>query len=186
MPRPSAPKVLRPLRYQVAASLDGYIAGPKGEFDWIPMDPDFDFKALFARFDALVMGRKTWETVSAMHADGGAFGMPSYVVSTTLAAKPPKGVTVIGRDVAKEIAALKSAPPRQHGKELWLYGGGTLFASLLDAGLVDHVELAVLPVLLGKGIPFLSETKKRHTLKLEQQQLYQKTGTMLMTYAVEK
>jgi dihydrofolate reductase len=189
MPRPSAPKVLRPLRYQVAVSLDGFIAGPKGEFDWIPMDPDIDFAALFGRFDALVMGRKTWEAVTAMHGgggSGGAFGMETYVVSTKLAAKPPKGVTVIDHDVAKQIAALKSAKPSAPGKELWLHGGGQLFASLLDAGLVDTVELAVIPIVLGGGIPVVAATKKRHALKLKEQRVYPKTGTALMTYAVEK
>lgn len=188
MPRPSAPKILRPLRYQVAVSLDGFIADPKGEFDWIPMDPDIDFQALFARFDALVMGRKTWETVSTMYgaSSGGAFGMPTYVVSTTLAAKPLKGVTVIDRDITKQITALKAAKPSAPGKELWLHGGGQLFASLLDAGLVDTVELAVIPIVLGGGIPVVAATKKRHALKLVEQRVYPKTGTALMTYAVEK
>jgi len=181
-----AAKTLRPLRYQVAVSLDGYLAGPNGEFDWIPMDPDIDFKALFGRFDALVMGRKTWEAASAMHGGGGGgmFGLPTYVVSTKLAAKPPKGVTVIAKEVAKEIAALKAQKPAKPGKELWLYGGGQLFASLLDAGLVDFVELAVIPILLGSGIPLLAETTQRHALKLVEQRVYPKTGTALMTYAV--
>ena len=49
---------MRQLRYCVAARLDGYIAGPNGEYDWIPMDPDFDFSALYARYSAIVMGRK--------------------------------------------------------------------------------------------------------------------------------
>jgi hypothetical protein len=48
----------RRVRYQVAASLDGYVAGPKGEADWIPMDPDIDFSALFGQFDTLLMGRR--------------------------------------------------------------------------------------------------------------------------------
>ena len=50
------------IRYQVAASLDGYIAAPNGEHDWIVMDPDIDFGALFAQFDTFIMGRKTFET----------------------------------------------------------------------------------------------------------------------------
>ncbi len=50
---------MRRLRYQVATSLDGYIAGPNGDFDWIVTDPDIDFAALFAQFDTAVMGRKT-------------------------------------------------------------------------------------------------------------------------------
>ncbi|MEO5823497.1 MAG: dihydrofolate reductase family protein [Vicinamibacteraceae bacterium] len=56
---------MRRVRYQVAASLDGYIAGPSGEFDWIPMDPEIDFSALWAQYDTVIMGRKTFEAVYA-------------------------------------------------------------------------------------------------------------------------
>ena len=52
---------MRPICYHVAMSLDGYIAGPNGEFDWIVNDPDVDFVALFAQFDTLLMGRRTFE-----------------------------------------------------------------------------------------------------------------------------
>ena len=61
---------MRRLRYQVAASLDGFIAGPNGEFDWIVMDPDIDFAALFKEFDTAVMGRKTHEVVKAQGGEG--------------------------------------------------------------------------------------------------------------------
>ena len=177
----------RPLRYQVATSLDGYLAGPNGEFDWIPMDPDIDFAALFGRFDGLLMGRKTWETVAAMHGGGGsAFGLPTWVVSTTLTGRTPPGVTLIDRDVAAQVRALKELPPSAPGKELWLHGGGVLAASLLDAGLVDTIELAVIPIALGRGIPFLAGTRRRHALRLEAHRVYPKTGTTLLTYAVAK
>jgi|SRR5215469_4131045 len=53
------------LRYQVAMSLDGFIAGPNGEYEWIVMDPSIDFAALLKEFDTAVMGRKTYELVLA-------------------------------------------------------------------------------------------------------------------------
>ena len=61
---------MRKIVYSVAMSLDGYVAGPGGEADWITMDPEIDFMALFARFDTVLMGRKTYEQVKAM--GGGA------------------------------------------------------------------------------------------------------------------
>ena len=61
---------MRRVRYQVASSLDGYIAGPNGEADWITMDPDIDFAALFDQFDTLVMGRRTFEAMAAQAAAG--------------------------------------------------------------------------------------------------------------------
>ena len=52
---------MRRIRYAVATSLDGYIAGPKGEADWIIMDPEIDFRAIFAQFDTVLIGRRTFE-----------------------------------------------------------------------------------------------------------------------------
>ena len=171
----------RRLTYQVATSLDGFIAGPNGEFDWIAMDPDIDFAALFGRFDALLMGRRTFEAATSMHGSSGPmFGMTTYVVSTTLAASALRGVTLISSDVESRVRELKA----QQGKDIWLYGGGQLLASLLEAGLVDTIEPAIIPVLLGQGVPFLAPTKSRHTLRLQAHRIYPKTGTALLTYEV--
>ena len=142
---------MRRLRYQVAVSLDGFIAGPKGEYDWIVSDPSIDFGALFKEFDTAVMGRKTYEQMTAQGGDGGLTGIDVVVFSTTLAPKSTKGVRVTRDDPGEVVAALKAQP----GRDIWLFGGGVLFRSLLDAGLVDTVEVALIPVLLGSGIPLL-------------------------------
>jgi dihydrofolate reductase len=69
--------------YSVASSLDGCIAGPNDEFDWIVMDPEIDFGALFRRFDTVLMGRRSYEL--ARRQGGGAMpGLAAYVFSTTL------------------------------------------------------------------------------------------------------
>ncbi|HYC62183.1 MAG TPA: dihydrofolate reductase family protein [Thermoanaerobaculia bacterium] len=113
---------MRRIRYQVAMSLDGYIAGPNGEADWILMDPDIDFGAIFSRFDTLLMGRKTFE---ASGGGGGMFGgMRIVVVSRTLDASKHEGVTVIADDVASAVTALRNEP----GKDIWLFGAASSFA----------------------------------------------------------
>ncbi len=75
---------MRQLRYSVAASLDGYIAGPNGEYDWIVIDPEIDFAALTNSFDAMVMGRKSYEAVRRMGGGPATRSMPVYVLSRTL------------------------------------------------------------------------------------------------------
>jgi len=159
-------------------SLDGYIAGPHGEFDWIAPDPDVDFGALYKRFDAVLMGRKTWEV--ARRQDGGRMpGMQVFVLSRTLAQADCPGVTV-SDDPVSTIAALKATP----GKDIWLFGGGELFGSLLAHRLVDAVEVAIVPVLLGGGLPMLPAPAARAALRLTSQRVYEKTGTVALEYAV--
>jgi dihydrofolate reductase len=170
--------VARRVRYSVAASLDGYIAGPRGEFDWIPMDPDIDFPALFARFDTVLMGRASYD-VARQSGHETMPGFTTYVFSRTLGPRDCPGA-IVSATPAETVASLKQAP----GKDIWLYGGGQLFRELLAAGLVDGVEIAVLPVFLGGGIPVLPAPAPRATLSLVAQRTYQKSGTVLLDYEV--
>jgi dihydrofolate reductase len=175
---------MRRVRYAVAASLDGYIAGPQGEADWIVIDPEIDFGALFAQFDTLLVGRKTYAAAGGRAGGGGGMfpGVKVIVVSTTLSPRDHPGVTILSRDVKEAVAALRREP----GKDIWLFGGGELFRSLLDFGLVDTVEVAVIPVLLGGGIPLLPSPASRARLELTSHRVYAKTGTVSLEYAVRR
>ena len=169
----------RRLRYQVATSLDGYIAGPNGEFDWIVMDPDIDFASLFVQFDTAVMGRKTFTATLAQGGTGAMPGLDVVVFSRTLRPADYPAVSIVNSDPAESVRSLKARP----GKDIWLFGGGELFRTLLEAGIVDTVELAVVPVLLGKGVPMLPSSDSRTTLTLTRHHLYAKCGIMLLDYA---
>ena len=170
---------MRRLRYSVASSLDGFIAGPNGEFDWIPMDPDIDFGAMFARYDTLLMGRATYEASSSYPGGMSMWKhMRSIVCSTTLTSV--KDAELWSDNVADRIRALKSEP----GKDLWLFGGGQLFRTLLEAGVVDDVEVAVVPVLVGGGIPLRALPAPLTKLTLTEHKFYGKTGTVLLVYSV--
>jgi dihydrofolate reductase len=172
---------VRRLRYQVATSLDGYIAGPNGEFDWIAMDPDIDFAALFAQFDTAVMGRKTF--LATLRGGSGAMpGLDVVVFSRTLRSADYPAVSVVNSDPAESVRSLKAGS----GKDIWLFGGGGLFRTLLEAGLVDTVEPAVVPVLLGDGIPMLPSPAPRTKLSLIGHRLYPKSGIVLLEYAVSR
>jgi dihydrofolate reductase len=152
---------MKRLRYSVAMSLDGFIAGPHGEADWIEIDPTVDiaayFRTFYAQFDTAVMGRKSYEIFG-----GAVEGMETYVLSRTLPLGPRKGVTVVGDDGIERVRELRAGG----GKDIWLFGGGGLFGSLAAAGLVDAIEVAVMPVLLGSGIPVLSGDADRVKLRL--------------------
>src|SRR3954463_9593778 len=118
---------MRRVRYRVAASLDGYIAGPTGEIDWIVPDPSIDFRAVYAEFDTVLLGRRTYELTQQPGAPPWPAGWRIYVVSRTLSTEQPAGVTVVHATLEATVAALRA----EDGRDIWLFGGGALAASLL-------------------------------------------------------
>lgn len=169
---------MRQIHYCVAMSLDGYIAGPNDEYDWILMDPDIDFESYMGRFDTYVMGRKTFEIAGG----GPSSGNKTIVVSKTLKNGDYPDITIIRDDLENAIKELCKQP----GKNIWLFGGGKLFGSLLDLGLVDVVDVSIIPILLGSGVPFLQPGSERARLRLLKSRVYEKTGTVALEYAVDR
>jgi dihydrofolate reductase len=169
---------MRRVVYCVAMSLDGYIAGSKGEYDWIVPDPDVDFRAMWERFDTFLMGRRTYEL---MRGQGGTRGMKILVFSRTLRPADHPKVTIVRDKIEGVLSELRKQP----GKDIWLFGGGSLFRSLLDLRQVDALSVAVVPHLLGGGIPFLEPPARQARLKLTDSHVYPKTGTVMLEYAVE-
>src|SRR5687768_16203843 len=168
----------RRVRYHVAVSVDGFIAGPNGEFDWIIMDPTFDFEAYFKQFDTFLLGRRTFELTRQAGAPGMPEGTQTIVFSRTLRQRDYPNVTITG-EAADTISELKKKP----GKDIWLFGGGELFRSVLDAGLIDTVELAVIPILLSQGVPLLAAGARSPALQLITSKTLP-TGTVLLSYDV--
>jgi dihydrofolate reductase len=170
---------MRRIRYAVAMSLDAYIAGPNGESDWIIMDPDIDFGEIFRRFDTVLLGRRTFQVMSR-GGRGSMPGMQTFVYSRTLRQQDHPDVTIVAEEPAEALANLRSKP----GKDIWLFGGGSLFRSLLEARLVDTVEVAVVPILLGEGVPLLPPPAKQVKLRLVGSKAF-KTGIMSLEHAIE-
>ena len=171
---------MRTVKYSVATSLDGYIAGPGGESDWIIMDPAIDFAAFFRTIDTVLLGRRTYEQTRAQGHGAGMPGMDVYVFSRTLRPEDHPEVTIVA-DAEATVSALRS----KAGEDIWLMGGGDLFQSLLGAGLVDAVEVAVVPVLLGGGAPFLPTSAKSVRLKLTETHRYE-SGIVSLNYQVDR
>jgi dihydrofolate reductase len=159
-------------------SLDGYIAGPNGEADWIVPDPETDFLALMAQFDTLLVGRRTFETMVRAKRTTMP-GMRTVVLSTTLRQVDHPDVTIVGEGSEAAVKTLRA----NSQKDVWLFGGGDAFRRLLDAGLVDSVELALEPILLGGGVPLVREALHRQQLRLADHRV-SKVGVVHLEYAV--
>ena len=166
----------------LAVSLDGFIEGPKGEYDWCFTDQDYGLSEFFKRVDTAFVGRKTYEMTLAV-GDNGTSGFPKlkeYIFSTTLD-KVKEGATLIKGNIKAEVEKIK----KEKGKDIWLFGGAGLTTSLLNLGLVDELSLAVHPILLGGGRLLFNNLKDRINLTLDDIKTYS-TGLVSLTYHLEQ
>ena len=169
---------MRKVIHFVAMSLDAYIAGPKGEVDWLFMDQDYGMKRFFASIDTALIGRKTFEFMLGQ----GMMSYPgatNYVFSRSLRSGDHPEVNIVGENAAATVAELRAG----EGKDIWLVGGGSLFRSLLDADLVDELTVAVHPILLGRGIPLLPPRETQVALDFIRAEPYD-TGLVMLHYGV--
>jgi dihydrofolate reductase len=168
---------MRKLVAGFAISLDGYIATPNNEFDWIIHNPEINFAEQMNRYDTYLLGRKTYE----LSKGGPTFGKSKvYVFSKTLT-KTEKPAILITGEIKQKVQEIKN----EQGKDIALFGGGELLTSLLNLDLVDEISMAVIPVLLGSGIPMIRELDKRVALTLTETKKYS-NGTVQLTYDVKK
>ena len=105
---------MRRIRYCVAMSLDGYIAGPDGEFDWIVMDPDIDFAAMSEQFDTYLLGRRTFEVTSG-HEQAAMPDGETFVISRTLRQSDHDDVTIVGENWRQVLQSLREEEERTSG-----------------------------------------------------------------------
>jgi dihydrofolate reductase len=160
-------------------SLDGYIAGPEGQTDWIEIEPELNVKPMLSEFDTILMGRRTFEVMAA----AGSTSMPGkrmVVFSRTLRQEDHPEITIVAAAERATVNALKGGD----GKDILLYGGGMLFASLLEAGVVDTVEVTVMPILLGGGIPLLPASPSQVKLSLTRHGVYE-GGLASLEYVID-
>ena len=187
---------MRKLTYYIAMSLDGFIAGPGGEFDFFGFEGDFaaavlaDFPETLPgpargplgiadsankRFDTVLMGRGTYEPGLAVGMTSPYPQLRQFVFSRTLTGADP-AVEVVADDPVGVVRRLKA----EDGLGIWLCGGGKLAAQVRDE--IDEVILKINPVVLGAGIPlFAGEFRPEH-FRLAETRTFA-TGTIMATYA---
>lgn len=170
----------------LAVTLDGYIEGPNGEYDWCFTDQDYGLNEFYERIDAVFIGRKSYAIAQAYAgANDGQLvpGMPpvkEYVFSRTL--KDVKGDAVLISDNAMAEARKIKAQP---GKDIWLYGGASLTDALMAEGLVDELWMSVHPILLGGGTPLFRPQHSRTPLTLLESKTYE-TGLVSLRYQIDR
>jgi len=175
---------MRKLILGLAVTLDGYIEGPNGEYDWCFTDQDYGLNEFFKGVDAIFIGRKSYE-MAQQYAEGNdgelVPGMPpvtEYVFSNTLKSVKD-GAVLISDDSIAEAKRIKMGP----GRDIWLFGGASLTEALMQAGLVDELWMSVHPVLLGSGKPLFHEKSNRTLLTLLESKAYD-TGLVSLRYGI--
>jgi dihydrofolate reductase len=183
---------MRTITYGGAVSLDGFLAGPNEELDWLHFSKDV--QAVMAEYwkdvDAVLMGRKSYEFAAEQHRGGKspksakskqsksrenssketkakerkAPVVRTYVFSRTLQTIDAPAYELVREDAVEFVRNLK----QQQGKEICLMGGGELAQSLLAANLVDEIGLNIHPILLGSGIPTFRDPGHRVKMTLKE------------------
>lgn len=160
-----------------ASSLDGFIEGPNGEYDWILIDKEIDFEEYMKRFDTFFYGRRSYEMMLPMSAKP-APGITNYVFSNTLKVAAPN-FNLISGNISEAVNTLK----KSEGKDIAVWGGATLLASLLNLKLVDEISISLIPVMLGQGKPMVDVLNEKVWLTLVSSKSYS-NGTVQLTYTV--
>ncbi len=185
---------MRKLKLQVQMTMDGFVAGPEGQLDWMwasgtPDEANFQrIIELADSCDTILLGRKMtrgfidyWEDVVDNQPDSPEQGlaqrmvnMRKIVFSRTQTAINGRNLEVENGDATAAIQKLKNAP----GKDLMVYGGANFVSSLINQNLIDEYYIFTSPVAIGSGLSIFNETK---FLKLESSISY-KNGKVLNKY----
>jgi dihydrofolate reductase len=162
----------------IAASLDGYIAAPDGGIDWLrPFETeDYGFADFLGRMDAVVMGRLTYEQARGF-AEWPYTGKRSIVLSSQPLLQPmPQGIEHWQGDIPTLAGTLAG--------EAWVVGGAKLVRGFLEAGCIDRIELYVVPLLLGHGIPLFERGMTSLPLRTEEPAKTFPNGVVRLAYAL--
>lgn len=169
---------MRKVILQLAVSLDGFIEGPNGEFDWCFTDDDYGMTGFFKRIDTIFIGRKSYELILTMggSAPPGFPVLKEYVFSHSL--KQVEGDRIlVNSDLVQEVNKIKNEP----GKDIWLWGGASLTTDFINYGLIDEMALAVHPIILGAGKSLFQNISGRIPLQMINTQTYP-SGLVMLSY----
>jgi dihydrofolate reductase len=186
---------MRKLKLQVQITVDGFIAGPNGEMDWVNMNWGQDINDFVTQLtdsvNTILLGRNLAEGFIPHWT--AAYNQPTPEPGSETFVKTPKIVfsksltksewdntIVVNGNLKDEVTALKN----NSGKDLIAYGGSKFVSSLIKEKLVDELYLFINPVIIGKGMPIFQEVSEKHNLKLISSKTFE-CGIIVLTYKPE-
>jgi dihydrofolate reductase len=167
---------MRKVTLGLAVTLDGYIEGLNGEYDWCFTDQDYGITEFLESIDAIFYGRKSFEVAGGnLYPDKKA-----YIFSNSLKTAS-EGTELVSGDIIQAVKKIKQQP----GKNIWLFGGASLTTAFMNADLVDELWLSVHPLLLGSGKLLFQQIQERKYFKLVKTKHYE-TGLVSLWYTREE
>lgn len=167
----------------IATSVDGYIADEYGNIDWIErhvetLEEDHHYEAFFTSIDTVILGRKTYDQiVNELSPNAYPYkGTKSYVL-TSKKEENQAEIAFVNEDVVALVSTLK----KEKGKDIWIVGGSQVAMSLIRENMIDEYQIAIIPVILGKGIPLF--TSLNNEIGLKTKSVYAKNGIIYTKYA---
>lgn len=173
---------MRPIILYIASSLNGKIAKADGSVDWLETIPnpdksDYGYDEFYASVETTIQGYNTFQQIRAWNMAFPYIGKKNYVLTTQPNPEPYEHVEFINNDHIEFVRNLK----KQEGGPIWLIGGGRANALLMDEGLIDEIQVFVMPILLDDGIDIFHPLGKDHRITLKGTQQYP-SGAVRMTY----
>lgn len=163
---------MRKIKLYIATSLDGYIASPDEDLDWLTQYPnpdklDYGYKEFYKTVDTVIMGGRTYHSILSMDVLWPYKDKETYIV-TRHSSNNQQNIQFITEHVIENITQLKE----KEGKDIWLVGGGELVSMLLDHNLVDTMVITSIPTILGNGIPLFPNAPKSSNWEVISSQKY--------------
>lgn len=173
---------MRKITLYTAMSLDGFVAGPQDELNWLiqfpnPEQTDYGYAAFLETIDTTLMGYRTYEVVLGLEETFPYANLTNYVFTRSTTRGEAPYVTFITEDWLPFIHSLKQQP----GKGIWLIGGGQLNAAFLQEKCIDELIIHVMPVVLGSGISLFQGLTEKHTFQLTRTKSYS-NGVLELKY----
>ncbi len=150
-------------------TLDGYLADKNHNLDWLYQTGDVgetDYENFYNQMNITIMGKRTFSEIEKMDDADRIYSTTENYVITHSNSVSVKGFTAVSCDVVEFVKQLDK------NKNIWIVGGGTILAPLLENDMIDTMIIQIAPVLLGKGIPLFSQEESLKRFYLEEVKQY--------------